>query len=226
MPEIIDWPCSLIRPQDVSYFIQWTTRDAGANLAGVPQVITPSMGVWRVDVTIARDFDGMRVKELEALVSEMRGRFNIARLCICDPYKYDARVSPKQWPFSDGTWFSDGTGFSDPNGPGESLLTTAVVAAGANEMTVDLTSPAKPALRRGDMFSVNGFLYRVVRRDNAGWVRFEPSAREAFPAGTALQTDPPRWCGRFVDDEQGRRVREGLRWGQSITLSFIEAFDR
>ncbi|MEG4642553.1 hypothetical protein VB636_07005 [Paracoccus sp. APAP_BH8] len=30
MPEVIAWPCSLTRPMDVSYFIQWTSRDAGA----------------------------------------------------------------------------------------------------------------------------------------------------------------------------------------------------
>ena len=226
MPEIIDWPCSLTRPLDVSYFIQRTTRDAGANLAGVPQVIAPDMGVWRVDVTIPRTFDGTRVKEFEALVSEMRGRYNVANLCICDPYKYGAAVSPRQWPFTDGTWFSDGTGFADPAGGSEPLLITAAVAAGDNQLYTDLANPVRPSLRIGDMFSVNGFLYRVVRRNDAGWVRFEPSARAAIPAGTALQTNPPRFFGRFVDDMQGQRTRELLRWGQSITVSFVEAFDR
>ncbi|SDJ93511.1 hypothetical protein SAMN04244581_05100, partial [Paracoccus denitrificans] len=92
MPEVIAWPCSLIRPQDVSYFIQRTSRDAGANLAGIAQILTPGTGAWRVDITIPRDFDGIRVKQLEALVSEMRGRENVANLCICDPYKYGSRV--------------------------------------------------------------------------------------------------------------------------------------
>ncbi|MEG4645197.1 hypothetical protein BDE18_0414 [Paracoccus pantotrophus] len=226
MPEVIAWPCSLTRPMDVSYFIQWTSRDAGANLAGVAQVLAPSMGAWRVDITIPRDFDGTRVKELEALVSEMRGRYNVANLCICDPYKYGPRVSPVQTPFSDGTWFSDGTGFTDPAAGTQPLLTSAVVAAGDNELYVDLTNPVRPSLRIGDMFSVNGFLYRVVRRNSAGWVKFEPSARRPIAAGTALTTNPPRFFGRFVDDMQGQRTREMLKWGQSITISFIEAFDR
>ncbi len=39
-------------------------------------------------------------------------------------------------------------------------------------------------------------------------------------------TDPPRFYGRFIDDMQGQRTREMLKWGQSITISFIEAFDR
>ncbi|WP_028716880.1 hypothetical protein [Paracoccus sp. J39] len=226
MPEIIDWPCNLIRALDVSYFIQWTSREAGANLAGVPQILTPNMGVWRVDITIPRDFDGTRVKEFEALVSEMRGRYNVANLCICDPYKYGSRVSPKQFPFADGTWFSDGTGFADPTQGTESIVTTAPVAAGDNQLYVELTNPVRPSFRLGDMFSVNGFLYRVVRRNAAGWVKFEPSARAPIPAGTVLQTNPPRFRGRFLDDMQGQRTRQYLKWGQSITVSFIEAFDR
>ena len=55
---------------------------------------------------------------------------------------------------------------------------------------------------------------------------FEPSARIAIPAGTTLQTDPPVIQCRFIDDSQGMRTRELLRWGSQITLSFVEAFDR
>lgn len=211
---------------DVSYFIQWTSRDAGANLAGVSQVLAPGMGSWRVDITVPRDIDGARVKEFEALVSEMRGRYNVADLCICDPYKYGPLISPDQTTFSDGTWFSDGTGFTDPAAGTELMITTNAIAAGDNELYVGLTNPVRPSFRIGDMFSVNGFLYRVVRRNSSGWVKFEPSARRSISAGTVLTTDPPHFFGRFVDDMQGQRTREMLKWGQSITVSFIEAFDR
>ena len=226
MPDVISWPCSLTRPMDVSYFIQWTSRDAGANLAGVSQVLAPGMGSWRVDITVPRDIDGARVKEFEALVSEMRGRYNVADLCICDPYKYGPLVSPAQTTFSDGTWFSDGTGFTDPAAGTELMITTNARAAGDNELYVGLTNPVRPSFRIGDMFSVNGFLYRVVRRNSSGWVKFEPSARRSISAGTVLTTNPPHFFGRFVDDMQGQRTREMLKWGQSITVSFIEAFDR
>lgn len=223
---VIDWPCDLVRPLDVSYFIQWTSREAGANLMGVPQIITSGIGVWRVDLTIPREFDGTRLKALEAKVSEMRGRFNVANLCICDPYKYGPNVSPKQFSFTDGTWFSDGTGFSDAKAGTEPLVATASAAAGANQVTVGLSNPVRPNLRIGDMFSVNGFLHRVISSTSGGTVRFEPALREAVPSGTTLVTDPPRFHGRFIDDSQGMRTREFLRWGSQITLSFIEAFDR
>ena len=226
MPMVIDWPCSLMQPLDVSYFIQWTSREAGANLGGVPQIITPGMGVWRVDITIPREFDGTRLKQLEAKVAQMRGRYNVANLCICDPYKYGSDVAPVQHPFTDGTWFTDGTGFADGTQGTMPLQTSAAAAAGDNTMTVSLTNPVRPNLRTGDMFSANGFLYRVVSSNAAGLVNFEPSLRTPITAGAVLITDPPRFYGRFVDDMQGQRTREMLRWGQSITLSFVEAFDR
>lgn len=227
MVDVINWPCSLTRPLHVSYFIQWTSRDAGANLNGISQVLAPGMGVWRVDLTIPREFDGDRIKALEAKISEMRGRYNIANLCICDPYKYGPLVSPRQFPFADGTWFTDGTGFADPAAGTEALSTTAAVSAGANVLNVSLTDPVRPHLRVGDMFSVNGFLYRVVARNSStGNVRFEPSARADIPADTVLVTNPPNFYGRFIDDSQGQRTREYLRWGSEFTLSFVEAFGR
>lgn len=227
MVDIIEWPCSLIRPLDVSYFIQWGSRDAGANLHGIPQIITPGVGFWRVDITIPREFDGTRLKQLEAKVSQMRGRYNVADLCICDPYKYGPNISPRQWPFTDSTWFDDGTGFADATAGVEPMVTTGAVAAGSNLLTVDLTAPVKPPLRVGDMFSVNGFLYRVtVVNSSNGNVRFLPNARADIPSGTVLVTDPPHFYGRFIDDGQGQRTREFLRWGSQTTLSFVEAFDR
>ncbi|SMO78695.1 hypothetical protein [Paracoccus laeviglucosivorans] len=226
MPQVIDWPCSLMRPLDVSYFIKWSSREAGANLGGVPQIIGSGMGVWQVDITIPRDFDGTRVKQLEAKVSQMRGRENIANLCICDPFRYNAGVSPVQYPFDDGTWWDDGTGFADAAAGTLNLLTTVAVAAGVNTLTVGVSNPTRPNLRIGDMFSANGFLYRVVSSNAAGLVNFEPSLRTPIGAGAALITDPPRFYGRFADDMQGRRTRELLRRGESITLSFVEAFDR
>jgi len=226
MVELIEWDCDLIRKLDVSYFIQWGSRDAGANLAGVPQIITPNMGIWRVDLTLPREFDGTRVKQFEALVSQMRGRYNVANICICDPYKYGVQVSPRQWPYDDGTWFTDGTGFVDPASGVQQMVLSAAAAVGANQLYVTLTDPVRPSLRVGDMFSANGFLYRVVARNGSGWVKFEPSLRTNINEGSPLVLNPPRFYGRFIDDMQGQRTREMLKWGQQITVSFIEAFDR
>lgn len=226
MVKLIEWDADLLKSVDVSYFIKWTTRDAGANIFGVPQVVTPSMGVWQVDLNLGRETDATTLKRFEAYVSQMRGRYNVASIPICDPYKYGHSVSPKQWPFSDGTWFTDGTGFADSGNAIEPLVLTADVTAGDTQLYVDLANPVKPSLRVGDMFSIYGYLYRVIARNSAGWVQFEPPARRNVATGVPLTLNPPRFYGRFADDNQGRRMRERLRFGQEITLSFVEAFDR
>lgn len=229
MPDIISWPCNMVRVH-AEYFLRWTTRSVGMSLAGHNQIVAPNAAVWEVSVTFPRSFNETDVKEFEAKVSQMRGRFNVADVCICDPYKYGSGVSPAQVGFTDGTWFTDGTGFTDVSltgGGTHPVVTTSAAAAGDNTLTVDLAGPPIiPPFRIGDMFSANGFLYRVVSADGSGNVSFEPPLRETITNGTALQTDPPNFYGRFATDEEGRRMREFLKWGEQVTVSFVEAFDR
>lgn len=226
MAQIINWPCSLgLRETD--FFLRWTTRSAGRSLAGHEQIIGVNSAVWEVTLTLARSFDQTQVKTFEALVARMRGRQNIANLCICDPYRYSARVSPLQTPFSDGTWFDDGTGFAEPISAGtQPLVVTTGGAVGATQIFVGLTVPTRSNLRIGDMFSLNGFLYRVVDSGAAGRVDFEPPLRQAIPVGATLVVNPPRFFGRFATDDEGRRPREMLKWGREVSITFVEAFDR
>lgn len=226
MAEIINWPCNAGRVS-AEYFLKWTTRSVGVSLAGHEQIVAPNAAVWEVTIT----FSGMPLdpdlRQFEARVSRMRGRFNVANLCLCGPGSYDGDYSPTQTPFSDGTWFADGTGHIDSTAGAAPVVTTAAAAAGANSITVDLEGPPViPYMREGHMFSVNGFLYRVVWTSEAGAMGIEPPLREAIPSGTTLQTDPPHFYGRFASDNEGRAVREWLRWSDPVTIKFIEAFDR
>ena len=227
MPDIIPWPCNMRRVH-ATYFLRWTTRSVGFSLAGHEQVVAPNAAVWEVSVTFPRSFDETDVKTFEAKVSQMRGRFNVANMCICDPYKYGSNINPAQTAFSDGTWFADGTGFTDSSQGSQPVVTTAAAAAGDTVVIIDLVGPpAIPPMRIGDMFSANGFLYRVIfMNEVTGGVAFEPPLREAIPSGTALQTDPPFFYGRFASDDEGRRMREYLKWGEQVTVNFVEAFDR
>lgn len=226
--ELIEWPARITRALNISFHISRVSREAGANLFGVPQIVTPNIGVRTVTMDIPADFEEQRVKELEAHIAEMRGRYNMADLAICDPYAFGSQVIPEQAPFSDGTWFSDGTGFSDTSGGAQAVVTrNGNVAAGSNALWFDLDGPPRmKPFRRGDMFSYDGYLYTVVRRSNDGWVKFEPSARTAIPEGSTLQTDPARFYCRFATDDEGQRMRRYLKWGEPFTLRFVEAFDR
>lgn len=230
MPELIEWPCELLRLTSCRVFLKHTTRTSGVSLAGTDQIISSGAAHWEVRLSLPVYAEEQMIKDFEAHVSMMRGRLNIADLCLYDRYRYGEQVSPLQDSrfddTDDGAWFDDGTGFLDESGGVQPMVVEAGSAAGANTLTVGMTEPVRPSFRRGDMFSVNGFLYRVVRRNDQGWVRFEPDAREAIPAGTVLQTDPPRFHGRFATDDEGARARDILSYAAPISLTFVEAFDR
>lgn len=57
-------------------------------------------------------------------------------------------------------------------------------------------------------------------------MKFEPPLREAIPAGTALETAPITVHAKFATDGEGERARDLLSWGEPVTLTFIEDFDR
>lgn len=231
MAELIEWDAIAdFGPVNVSYFIQNVTRQVGANLNGIPQIVGPTMTYWKVVVDLAQERNQQKLKIFEALVAEMEGQTNVASFTICDPYRYGARVSPNQFPFTDTTWFSDGYGFiNNANGSGsgvEPVTLLNAASAGAGQIYLNYTNPARPTLRRGDLFSINGFMYRVLRTGGGGWTKIGPPLRRDVAAGVTIQTNPARFYGRFVDDAQGERMRERLRYGAPLSLTFVEAFER
>lgn len=227
MAEIIDWPCSLLRVTYQRMFIRNVSRSAGVSMLGQDQIIDTGAQWWEVQLSLTAYHEAPMIKAFEAKVSQMRGRANIAALCLFDAYGYDETVAPRQRGFSDGTWFSDGRGFADPSSGVQPLVVASTAAAGSNSLTVSLTDPVRPHLRIGDYFSVNGFCYHVVGRDvAAGSVRFEPMLREGIAAGTILETARPTIYARFASDDEGKRGRNLTSHAEPVTLSFVEAFDR
>jgi len=226
MVEVIGWPASLLRISAMRLFLRNTTRTSGVALNGIDQVISNGAQVWELSMTLTTYGDPTLIKEFEAIVTEMRGRENIASLPIFDAYAYNSDVSPLQSSWDDGQWFDDGTGLVDDNPSVQPLLTTAAVAAGDRELYTDLTGPTRPGLRLGDVFSFYGHLYRVVRRNGAGWVKFEPAARRPIASGVTLNTATPIFYARFATDGEGARGRDVMSFGEPITINFVEAFDR
>lgn len=222
---LIEWPSEHFRLTLTSYHIDWTTRSAGRALSGREQLIGTGTNIWRFRFALALEYDPVRLRRFEALVSEMRGRLNAAAIPLYDAFAYDGAVSPVQIPHGDGTWHTDGTGAFAGNGV-QPMVTVGAAAAGASQITVDLTQPSRPSFRVGDLFTVNGFLYRVVRRNEGGWVKLEPPLREAIPAGTTLETDPIIVHTKFATDGEGERARDILSFGEPVTLTFVEDFDR
>lgn len=221
---VISWRRELLRHVRASYFLQNRTRSAGVGLAGQEQIVSPRTAYWSVRLDLPAQFDGRLMKEFEGLVAAMEGRTNVAEFSVCDPLRYGPAVSPRQEPFSDGTWFTDDTGFvSEGTHP---LALTAQASKGARSFNVGLASPKRPSLRIGDEFSFDFFLYRVTAADAAGNVSFAPRLRTDIPAAAELVTDPPVVRMRFATDDEGQRMRDYLRFGAPVALNFVEAFDR
>lgn len=223
---VIEWPAGLLRMSMTSYFIDWQSRSAGRGLSGHEQIISSGTGAWRLRFGLVLEHDAGRLRRFEALVSEMRGRLNTAAIPLYDRFAYNETVSPRQQPYGDTTFHTDGYEFSAVGRGVEPLLTSAAASAGASQITVNLETPRRPSFQVGDLFSVNGWLHRVVRRNDAGWVKIEPPLRQAVPLGTVLQTAPPIVHAKFATDGEGERARDLLSWGEPVTLTFVEDFDR
>lgn len=221
---VITWRPELLRHVRASYFLQNQTRSAGVGLAGQEQVVSPRSAYWSVRLELSSQFDGRLMKEFEGLVAAMEGRANIAEFSVCDPLRYGPMVSPRQEPFTDGTWFDDGYGF--PASGTHPMETAAAASKGDRTLSVALTDPVRPPFRIGDEFSYDFFLYRVTGADAVGNITVAPRLRTDIPSGAVLITDPPLVRMRFATDGEGRRMREYLRHGAPIALNLVEAFDR
>ena len=226
MTEIIEWPCEIARPVNMSLHLRTFDRTAGVSLTGSEQVVAAPVKRWELTLDIPRDFDIARTRIFETLVMRMEGRKNIADLCVCDPYRYEGGVGAGSEPWADGTFWSDGTGWIGVGDDGMGVEVEQGQVAGGNNLKLNLVAPVMPTMLIGQMFSHNGFLYRVYAATNAGRINFMPNLRRAIPAGSFLQTNPPKFYGRFASADQGVRVREYLKWGGGLSISFVEAFDR
>lgn len=128
-----------------------------------------------------------------AFLSRLRGRVNVMRMPLRDPLRPtnsevglpSGTILPT--PFSDGSYFSDGAGFAYvPSAP-----LSAAVAVGAVALSYNGTAIGD-ALRPGHFFSVDDWLYRVTRITGTGAstsIEFEPPARAAMAAGSAIRLD-------------------------------------
>ena len=221
---VITWPCDLLRVTSDLLHIEHFDRSAGVGLSMGEQILTAGQERWTLSISTGPEWRETQIKLFETLVDRMRGRVNIADLCIVRAYAYDATVSPAQQPWADGAWFSDGTGFAVPGV--QPLATTAAALAGATQIQVGLTEPKRPPLRNGDLFSWGGWLHRAHTATSGGAVQFEPPLRADMPAGTVIETTRPRVRMRFASKDEGRRARDLLSWGEPVTLNFVEAFDR
>ncbi len=220
---VVQWPAELMRVATHSYFLQSFSRQGQPDLAGRTQIVTTGDQIWSLRMTLQLDGDPDRVRKFDTYVDQMNGMANVAEFGLCDALAYDERIAPKQEAFSTGEYFSTGYGFK---GTGvQPVVATAIAASGAKAITVATTEPTRTAFREGDLFSHNYFLHRVTSQ-SGGTVNFLPALRGAVAVDDVLVTSPPTVRMRFASDGEGRATRSASAHRQSVTLNFIEAFDR
>ena len=221
--QIIQWPAELLRVASHSYHPQSFSRQGQRDLSNQVQIKTTGDQVWSLQMTLALDGDPDRVRMFDSYVDQMNGMANIAEFGVKDCLAYDERIAPRMVPFSTGEFFKGNRGFL---GEGvQPLLASAIASGGDKSVTVTSEGGTLVPFRVGDLFSHNYFLYRVTGQ-SGGVVSFLPALRGDVAVDDVLATTPPTVRMRFASDEEGRATRTASAHRASVTLNFIEAFDR
>ncbi len=222
MPDIVDFPGGLPFGDRTDPQLVFNTRSGGVSINGFEQIISPLSQRWEWSVSIPIH-KAHKARGLRAFLAQMRGRFNYARIRMCDPYRINRRemgavpgfVKGQSVPHSDGAYFSDGAGYEMAHG------TTALPSpptAGQTTLAVDSGFRILP----GTFFSINYWLYVVTEVDDDGLIHFEPPLRRS--GGEEIDWDATVLWQLASDRTGTTSLRQG-RFG-SVTLELVEPINR
>lgn len=224
---IIDFPCTLFGAITRDWMIDVRGKAGADNVNGNGQVVYGSQPRWVATL----EFNLMkrnRVLVWQALIAKMRGRVNLLRVCVCDPFQpTDVEIGFEGVPsigipHSDESYFDDDVGYTQgPTLPGVSA------AIGATSITVD-ASPIGDALQPGHLFSINDWLYRVTGisgTESARVYEFEPPLRRAMLATDTIDLRP-HVIVAFDGDAEGRAKLGAAGRNGTASLSITEWVNR
>lgn len=223
---VIDFPGQLFGAITRDWMIDVRGQSGSESVKGNGQVVYGSQPRWVATL----DFSLMkrnRVMVWQAIVAKMRGRVNLLRINICDPFQptdaevgltvSEAALAESGIPHSDDAFFDDDAGYTQsPTLPG------VAAALGATSITLDAT-PINDALQPGHLFSVSDWLYRVTGISGTEAARvyeFEPPLRRAMVATDVLDLRPSVIVA-FDSDAEGRAKlgSAGRNGGVSIAVT-------
>ncbi|MFC3209196.1 hypothetical protein [Aquamicrobium soli] len=224
---VIDLPCNL-GPKVSDWAINVLGRSAGDGVTGSGQVVYGAQPRWEATLTLS-GFGRDRVLAWEAVRAKLKGRVNVLRVTICDPYRAtmaEIGVPPGdagETPHEDETLFDDGTGYDyEPT-----FRATETYERGAEELVFDPTSIGN-ALQPGQWFSHDDWPYKVtgIWQEDGGLARiaFEPPLRREIPEGADITL---RATGLFAfeSDLEGRLPRQLGKSGDA-TVNLVEWISR
>lgn len=224
---IIDFPGQLFGAITRDWIIDVRGKAGSENVNGNGQVVYGTQPRWEATLEfnlMKRD----RVLVWQAIVAKMRGRVNLLRIGVCDPYQPSVAELGYEADPADGITHSDETYFSDDIGYSQGPTIPGVAAAiGATSITLDAT-PIGDALQPGHMFSVNDWLYRVTGISGTSAARtyeFEPPLRRAMLATDTIDLRP-RVIVAFVSDKEARAKFGSAGRNGSVAMSVVEWVNR
>lgn len=231
MADIIDFSgTGLIITDRTDPMLMSMTRSGGMSINGFEQIVSPLSSRWEWSISIPI-FNSIHMRAYRAFLAQMQGRFNYARIRVCDQYRMSRREQgavPGGADFSvthsDDTTFSDGTGYDAAQG---SRRIPNSLPAGARSLKFNPGFDLVP----GTFFSLNGWLYQWTKVDeydvdmspNRTW-HFMPPLREAAAALDEINFDAISLWRLASDDQGGVNLRIG-RFG-TATLRFVEPVGR
>ena len=224
---IIDFPGQLFGAITRDWIIDVRGKAGSENVNGNGQVVYGAQPRWEATLEfnlMKRD----RVLVWQAIVAKMRGRVNLLRIGVCDPFQstnaeLGIEADPTDGiPHSDEMLFDDDVGYSQ--GP---TLPGVAAAIGATSITLDAT-PINDALQPGHMFSVNDWLYRVTGitgTSSARTYEFEPPLRRAMLATDVVDLRPSVIVA-FASDKEARAKLGAAGRNGSASMNIIEWTNR
>lgn len=221
MPEIIDFPHTLIITDRTDPILVQANRSAGVAMDGGEQIASSLSQQWRWSILVPV-FTKAHARALRVVKTRAKGRFNYLRIRLCDQYRITWRdiggVAPHSVPHSDGAYFSDGSGYAY-----SSPITTAAAdaAEGATQVTV-AGSVFGGYMTAGVWFSVDGWLYHVDNWTQVGdnyRLDISPPVRAAITAGDEADFNAVALWTMRTDDEADIELRVGKLGNVRINLS-------
>lgn len=221
--DVVDFPANLARWTVYNLELNVRGRSGGDATDGSGQVVLGVQPRWEASLSLEL-LDADQVRAWRAFLSRLKGRVNVMRLPINDPLHIgltDWGVDASEVPFSDDEFFDDGSGFAT-----EPVLQGVTAAAGANTFTIDAT-PINDALKPGQHFSVNDWLYRVTGVYGTPTSRqytFEPSLRRAIVSADNIRAWATCQFALSGDMDSGPRM-ESIVYSK-VELQLVENINR
>lgn len=210
---IFDWPHPALSPRITDLFLVENTRSAGESITGFEQVAEGITQRW----SLILDFNNLKREAIlpyRALQASLRGRANVVKVPIRDPYLWpaDGLIGIENSPARADPWrlLADGSEIND-------VVATISGTIGDRTVDVDFASliddPAGIVFP-GMYFGAGDDLH-IIGLDGLEWagttatITFEPALRRTHVAA-AFKFRPTLTC-RKVADETGRHPLEHAR---------------